>query len=84
MDTAKELTSRLVDALINPFLALLFAVGLLIFLWGLIQFLWGAEESGAKEDGKRHMLWGIVGMFVMVGAYAIMRVISTTVGGPAL
>ena len=68
-------------AIINPLLALFFAAGLLLFVWGIIEFLGGlSEDSEKKEDGKRHMLWGVIGMFIMVAALAIINLITNTFG----
>jgi hypothetical protein len=86
MLTTDTIAARLTDLIINPLIALIFAVGLLVFFWGLIQFLLAINTNGSfsKEDGKSHMLWGIIGMFVMVVAYALFQFISHTIcNGPA-
>ncbi len=67
--------------IINPLLLLLFSVGLLVFVWGIVEFLWGlSQDTEHKEQGKQHMLWGLVGMFVMASAFAIIKLIANTVG----
>lgn len=78
--TAQELADRLSNVIINPILALLFAVALLVFFWGIFQFIWGSQ-SETKNEGKMHLLWGILGMFIMVVAYTILRLIQNTVNG---
>lgn len=83
MLTTATIANRLSDIIINPLIALIFGVGLLVFMWGIIEFLlainaWG---SASKEDGRRHMLWGIIGMFVMVIAYALFQWLSNTICG---
>jgi len=76
------IVGKLTDAFVNPALALIFAVGLLIFVYGLVEFIWGlSQETAKKEEGKQHMLWGLIGMFVMVSAIAIIKIISSIVGG---
>lgn len=76
---ASQLANKLSIVIINPILALIFAVGLLVFVYGIIEFMWGlSTEAGKKEEGKRHMIWGLVGMFIMVAAYAILKVIAAT------
>lgn len=80
---SKTLAANLTRVIVNPAIALLFAVGLLLFAWGIIEFLWGQSASGdasKKEAGKQHMLWGIIGMFVMAAAYAIIQLIDNSVG----
>ena len=78
LQTLADTASRVI---INPLLALFFALGLLTFIYGLLEFLWDINVRGGhdKEKGKRHMLWGIIGMFVMISAYTILKLISDTV-----
>ena len=77
-----SLVSAFTGAIVNPILALVFALGLLVFVFGLVEFLWGLSGDAAdKERGRKHMLWGVVGMFIMSSAYAITKLISDIVGG---
>ncbi len=79
--------SRLMNVInheiVNPLLTLMFVVGLLLFIWGVVEMLLSANEiggyKGSIETGKRHMWWGLVGMFIMVSAWAILSVIANTV-----
>lgn len=77
-----DLVGKLTSAFINPILALIFAAGLLIFIFGLVEFMWSlSQETGKREEGKKHMRWGLAGMIIMVSAIAIIKVISNIVGG---
>jgi hypothetical protein len=76
------LAANLVNVIINPLLALLFAFGVLVFIYGMVEFLVGLNFESRhelKENGKRHMIWGLLGMFVMASAYAIITLIAGTV-----
>lgn len=76
-----ELISKFNTAIINPVLLLIFAVGTLAFVLGVVEFLLGLQQdSDKKADGKRHMLWGLVGMFIMVSAWAVIKLIAGMVG----
>lgn len=76
-----EIIKKINDAIINPLIVLLFAVALVIFIYGIIEFLQNRDTDTDKADtGKRHMFWGIIGLTIMVSAFAIMRVIAQTVG----
>lgn len=77
-DTMEEFVNRVNDAIINPILALIFVSALLYFFWGGIQFLLNADNATARTDGKNHMFWGIIGMFVMVSVYALLAVLLGT------
>lgn len=77
--TVGSLLGAINQVLINPAIAFLFAVALVYFFWGLIKFL---ANRGSSEDavatGKQHMIWGVIGMFVMVSAFAIINFITAS------
>lgn len=75
------LVNLVADKIINPIIALLVAVGLLVFIYGVVEYLWGlsTELGDGKERGKKHMLYGIVGMFVMIAAFAILSLVAKMV-----
>ena len=80
-DNVGRFMSRVTQHIINPLIALLFALALLIFLWGMFSFLTQRDkDSDAANDGKRHMLWGIIGMFIMFAVFGIMNLIVDTLG----
>lgn len=80
MQTTENIINRLVDLIINPLILLVFAFGFFWFMWGLVLFLWRSREGEINSDGKQHMLWGIIGMFVMVSVYGILTLITHTFG----
>ncbi len=75
-----EFITKVSDAIFNPLVILLFAGALLVFLWGVFQFVYAGGESKDREDGKRHLLYGVIGMTIMAAAYAIMEIIGATAG----
>ncbi len=83
MLTTTVIAQRLTNLIVNPLIALLFAAGLLVFFWGVIEFLLALNAGGTadKEEGKKHMLWGLIGMFVMVAAYALFNFLVANICG---
>ena len=82
MTATCTIVGKITAAFVNPALALIFAIGLLVFIYGLVEFIWGlSQETDKKQQGKDHMIWGLVGMFVMVSALAILKIIAGIVGG---
>jgi fructose-specific phosphotransferase system IIC component len=82
MNKLSSVVQAIGTVIINPILALLFAGGLLVFIFGVAEFFFELDVRGdqhAKEAGKQHMLWGIIGMFIMFSAAAILQVIAATV-----
>ncbi len=65
----------------NPVIILLFVVALTVFLWGVFEFMAGQGNEEKVSAGKKHMIWGIIGLGVMVSAFGILNVITCTVVG---
>lgn len=79
--SVKQLMFRISYYLINPLIVFGFVVALLYFIWGVIDFLRNRDINAAKgEEGRSHMLWGIIGLIIMVSAFAIMRLIAQSIG----
>lgn len=73
-----ELLGKINEHILNPIITLAFAIALLVFFWGIFQFV--ASETGDKEreKGKSKILYGIIGLFVMLSAVGIIGVILDT------
>lgn len=79
-DVARSFLAKFNDAILFPVITLMMAVALLVFLWGCFEFIMGAGEPSARENGKRHIFWGIIGMVIMVSAYGILTIAAGTFG----
>lgn len=74
------LLGKINDQIVNPAILLLFVLALLYFIWGVIQYVIKADSDEERTQGKQHMVWGIVGMFIMVAVYGIIAIIKNTIG----
>ncbi len=76
------LLNNVVQYILQPIVVLLFAIALTVFFYGIVKFIRDTGNGGDVEDGKRSIFWGIVGMFIMVSVYGIIRVLLRTFGIP--
>ena len=58
---------------------MIFVLAFLFFLWGVFRFV-AAADSTKKEEGKKFILWGLIGLFVMTSVWGIIKILSTTLG----
>ena len=66
--------------IVNPIIGLLFGLALLYFMYGVAVFIVNGDNDVKRREGANHMLWGVVGLFVMVSVFGIMKIICTTIG----
>lgn len=74
MDT-NELLVKITDQILNPLIGLIIAVALMVFIVGVIEFIAGAANDEKRSNGKQHMVWGIIGLFIMVSVFGIIQVL---------
>ncbi|HUQ30218.1 MAG TPA: hypothetical protein VM103_01720 [Candidatus Paceibacterota bacterium] len=69
---------KVVDQIINPIILLLASAAFILFLWGVFEFIRDAEDEGKREEGRRAMLWGLIGLVIIFGAYGIINLALAT------
>lgn len=79
-DVARGFLQKFNDAILYPLITLLMAVALVVFLFGCFEFIVNAGNESARSEGRKHIMWGVVGMVVMVSAYAILNIATGTFG----
>jgi len=75
-----EILKKVTDQVMVPLVSLLLALAVLFFLYGLIEFVAGASSPEARTTGKRHIIWGIVGIVIMSSAWTIIIVLRNYFG----
>lgn len=66
--------------IINPLIFLMFGLALMYFLYGVFEFISNQENEEKKTAGKQHMIWGVIGLTIMIGVWFILGVIISTLG----
>jgi hypothetical protein len=68
--------------LVNAAIPLMIGIALVIFFWGLIQYIRnpGGGEGHGGGDGKKIMIAGLVGLFIMVSVWGIIRLAQSVFG----
>jgi hypothetical protein len=74
------LIHSITNEIINPIIGVIFAAALVYFLWGLMIFIINSGDSAKRAEGKQHIVWGLVGMVVMLSVFAILEIGLRTIG----
>ncbi len=69
-ETLSELVGIFIN-LVNPLLVVLAGLSLLAFFWGLVKFIAKSGDADSHADGRKLMIWGVVGLFVMISFMGI-------------
>ena len=61
------------------FVPVFIALGVLYFVWGVVQYVVFDEEE-AKKKGRDRMIYGIVGLAVIIGLWGLVNLARNTFG----
>ncbi|XKT75109.1 MAG: hypothetical protein ACJKSS_03030 [Patescibacteria group bacterium UBA2103] len=69
------LLDGIVREIVNPLILLLVGVASVIFIYGVLEFIgtFGQSED-TRAKGRGHMIWGIVGLAIMIGVFGLLRI----------
>ncbi len=75
---------RVVAQIINPIILLLAGAAFILFIWGVFEFVAHAGDETKRTEGKRAIMWGIIGLVIIFGAYGIINIALGTFGLPII
>jgi len=70
------LVSVLISCFFTPIVYLIVSLSVLLFVFGVFKFI--RSEGEDRTRGKEFMLWGIIGLFVMVSIWGLVAILQNT------
>ena len=68
-----------IGSLFGFILPVLVALGVVYFVWGVIMYVI-ADGEEAKKKGRDSMIYGIIGLAVIIGLWGLVTIVLTTFG----
>ena len=78
LGTVEGVVCKIGDIL-NLVVPVLLVLGVIYFVWGVIAYVIASDEE-AKTTGRNRMLFGIIGLFVIVSVWGLVRLLGNTFG----
>jgi len=67
------------NEILGAVLPFLIALGVIFFVRGVITFVI-ADDEEAKTSGRNRMIYGIIGLAVIIGLWGLVRIVTNTFG----
>ena len=78
--SVKTFIGKISTEILNPLIAIMFAVATVYFFYGIARYIWNPDNEEAREKGRQSMFWGVIGMFIMVAVFGIMKFLISSIG----
>ena len=69
-----------IGGILNKIIPLFVALAIIFFFWGLVQFLRSAGNKEKHEEGKNHMIYGVIAIAVMISLFGLITWLQNTLG----
>ncbi len=80
---AAETVSSMIEKIkgvIDTIIPLLISVAVLTLIWGIVKFVTSAGDEEKRKEGKDLIIYGIIGLFIMVSIWGLVGVLVSTFG----
>ncbi len=62
----------------NAIIPLLMVAATVFFLWGVLQFVTSGGDEDKRKEGRDHIIYGLIGLFIMVAVWGLVGAIQGT------
>lgn len=67
------------NEILSAILPFLLALGIVYFVWGVVTYVIASDEE-AKKTGRNRMIYGIIGLVVIVGVWGLVKLVTNSFG----
>ena len=68
-----------VGSILNAVIPVLVTLGVVYFVWGVITYVIASDEE-AKKTGRDRIIYGIIGLAVIIGMWGLVNILGKTFG----
>ena len=80
--TFSDLAYMAIDV-INGGIGIALILGIVIYFYGATSNMAGVAKGGSSDNLRKHLLWGMIALFVMFSVWGILRLLSNTLFSPS-
>lgn len=71
---------KIVTEIFNPLYKAAVAAAFVYFLYGVVKYLHDMRNPQDKNTGKQHLLWGMVGLFIIFSVGGVLSLFTSMFG----
>jgi hypothetical protein len=67
-----------IGSIFRPVIPVIVSLTVAYFLWGTTQYIMYGDDPNKRSEGRKKMIWGIIGLSVMMSFWAFARMVKGT------
>jgi hypothetical protein len=77
---ADTILQKIGTEILAPAYQFVVVISVLYFLYGVAKFVYDMRNPTEKNTGKQHLLWGMVGLFIILSVGGILKIFESVFG----
>ncbi len=77
----EQILEKVITEVFSPIYQAIVGVAFLYFLYGVVMFIINMNDPEKKNTGKQHLLWGTVGLFIMLSVGGLLQLLNSILDG---
>lgn len=77
---ADTILQKIGEEIFAPLYQFVVVIAVLYFLFGVGKFVYDMRNPTEKNTGKQHLLWGLVGLFIILSVGGILKLFESVFG----
>lgn len=69
---------EIIREILGTLVPIIVGLALVVFLWGVLRYVIAGADKEGKEQGRNFMIWGIIGLTVMVSIWGLVALVKNT------
>ena len=78
---SEQIFENVITQVFNPLYQLSVGIAFCYFLYGAVKYIIYLSHPEKKNEGRSHLLWGTIGLFIMVSIGGILKFFNDFLGG---
>lgn len=74
----RSFIETILQVLLQPLVVVLNALAVVLFVYGVGKYIMHAGDPQMRAEGQKLMVYGVIGIFVMVSVWGIVEVLQNT------
>ncbi|OGF63390.1 MAG: hypothetical protein A3J00_01930 [Candidatus Niyogibacteria bacterium RIFCSPLOWO2_02_FULL_45_13] len=66
--------------ILNSVIPILMVLATIVFLWGVIRYVTASGEEDKIAEGRRFIIFGLIGLFIMVAIWGVVQALVQQYG----
>ena len=71
--------NKFLSVVVDPIVKILFVVAVFYFVFGVVKYIVQGDDTTARAEGGKHILYSTIGIFIMASAWGIIALLKNLI-----